>query len=81
MTRNQISENTRAILSDILCVKPADCIDAAKLDKDLGADSLDAIHIVMEVEKCFNIIISDAEIEAISTVRDIIDIVSAKLGN
>ena len=62
-------------------MKPADCIDAAKLDKDLGADSLDSIYIVMEVEKCFNIIISDAEIEAISTVRDIIDIVSAKLGN
>lgn len=81
MTRNQISENTRAILSDILRVKPADCIDAAKLGKDLGADSLDSIYIVMEVEKCFNIIISDAEIEAISTVRDIIDIVSAKLGN
>lgn len=39
--------------------------------KDLGADSLDAVEIIMEIEKEFDITISDEVAENVSTVGDI----------
>jgi acyl carrier protein len=39
----------------------------------LGADSLDAIEIVMEVEEKWAIDITDEELEAVRTVQDIVD--------
>jgi acyl carrier protein len=38
---------------------------------DLGADSLDEIEICVEVEKEFNIKISDADFEKVKTVNDL----------
>lgn len=52
-------------------------VDEAKMDpdaqivKDLGADSLDCIEVVMAVEEEFGIEIPDAEAEEWRTIRDI----------
>tara|TARA_Y100001972_G_C7552615_1_gene277796 strand:- start:212 stop:436 length:225 start_codon:yes stop_codon:yes gene_type:complete len=50
----------------------------AKLIDDLGADSLNAVEIIMELEKRLDIIVDDKEIDKIVTVQDIINIVEAK---
>ena len=50
----------------------------AKLIDDLGADSLTAVEIVMELEKKLGIEIDDSKIEKIVTIRDIINIVESK---
>ena len=50
----------------------------AKLIDDLGADSLNAVDIIMELEKRLDIIVDDKEIDKIVTVQDIINIVEAK---
>tara|TARA_B100002019_G_scaffold293212_1_gene319392 strand:- start:5403 stop:5633 length:231 start_codon:yes stop_codon:yes gene_type:complete len=42
---------------------------------DLGADSLDSIELVLELEKNFDIEVTDDEIDNIRTVQDIIDLV------
>nr|WP_244670022.1 acyl carrier protein [Kaistia sp. 32K] len=47
---------------------------------DLGADSLDLIEIVMEVEGEFDIEISDAAAEQVRTVQQAIDLVSRLVG-
>jgi acyl carrier protein len=47
----------------------------AKLIDDLGADSLTAVEIVMELEKELGVDIDDSEVEKIVTVQDIINIV------
>lgn len=38
--------------------------------KDLGADSLDIVELVMDLEESFDLEISDAEAEKIKTVGD-----------
>ncbi|CRG98791.1 acyl carrier protein, putative [Plasmodium relictum] len=43
--------------------------------KDLGADSLDLVELIMALEEKFNITISDADALKINTVQDAIDFI------
>ena len=45
---------------------------------DLGADSLDAIELIMTVENEFDISISDEEAQTIQTVKDIVALIESK---
>ena len=45
---------------------------------DLGADSLDAIELIMTVENEFDISISDEEAQTIQTVKDIVALIDSK---
>lgn len=42
---------------------------------DIGADSLDVVEVVMQIEEKFDIEISDEEVEKLTTVQEIIDYV------
>ena len=61
------------LTDDVDKIKPE-----AKLIDDLGADSLTAVEIVMELEKKLGIEIDDSKIEKIVTIQDIINIVEDK---
>ncbi len=61
------------LTDDVDKIKPE-----ARLIDDLGADSLTAVEIVMELEKKLDIIIDDSEVEKIVTVQDIINIIESK---
>ena len=43
--------------------------------EELGADSLDTVELIMEIEEEFNLDISDEDAEKITTVQDAIDYV------
>ena len=47
--------------------------------RDLGADSLDEIEMLIEIEKEFNIYISDQEAERIITFGDAVEVVTKKV--
>lgn len=49
--------------------------DEAKIGDDLGADSLDSIEILMDMEKEFNINIPDADFEEVETVADLFKVI------
>lgn len=49
----------------------------ATFTNDLGADSLDTVELIMELEKEFNITIPDDQAEKIATVGDAIAYVEA----
>lgn len=59
------------IVSDKLGYFEEEIDDTSSLRNDLGADSLDEIEICVEVEKEFNIKISDADFEKVKTVNDL----------
>ena len=73
-----MSEVVYKIIKDILTDDVEKIKPEAKLIDDLGADSLTAVEIVMELEKELGIDIDDSEVEKIVTVQDVINIVEAK---
>lgn len=47
----------------------------ARLQEDLGADSLDAVELIMNIESEYDIIIPDEQAVEIKTVGDIVDFI------
>lgn len=79
MERKEIIEKVNESILNILCdVDKADIKETAELSS-LGADSLDVLEIQMEIEKNMNVGISDAELEKISTVGDLYELVAQKV--
>lgn len=52
----------------------------SNLSSDLGADSLDTVEIVMNLEDAFDIHIPDDKVEKVKTVGDVIDFVKSVKG-
>jgi len=50
----------------------------SKFADDLGADSLDTVELIMELENEFDIQIPDEDAEKISTVQQAIDYIAKK---
>jgi acyl carrier protein len=63
-------DKVKVIVADKLGVDAAKVTEAAAFVNDLGADSLDVVEFVMEVEKEFDITIPDEEAGKLVTVGD-----------
>ncbi len=69
-TSSPILPKVRSIVADKLGVEPYQVVECASFTKNLGADSLDAVELIMEFEKEFGIEIPDEDAESILTVGD-----------
>ncbi len=67
-----IASRVKAIIVDKLTVDENEVTPAVEFSKDLGADSLDTVELIMEFEKEFGITIPDEDAEKITTVGDAI---------
>ena len=56
---SEIASRVKAIIVDKLGVDENEVTDTAEFTKDLGADSLDTVELIMEFEKEFGITIPD----------------------
>ena len=74
---SEIASRVKAIIVDKLGVDENEVTDTAEFTKDLGADSLDTVELIMEFEKEFGITIPDEKAEGIRTVQDAIDFIEA----
>ena len=76
-------KDTQAVL-DILVVQlgvqPAQLTLDARIEEDLGADSLTVIEIAMAMEDRFNLSIPDEQWETVSTVGDLFETLAELLG-
>jgi len=72
-------DEIKEILVDQLDVNPEDIEMTSSLSDDLGADSLDAIDIVMTVEDQYSIEVPDEIIKNIKTVEDIVSFIENNL--
>ena len=79
-TREDIFEKLKKIIVEKLHVKEEDVTLDACFTDDLGADSLDIIEFVMQLENYFGIEIPDEDAQNIVTVRDAVDYIANKLG-
>jgi acyl carrier protein len=69
---SEVADKIKAIIVDKLGVDESEVTPQASFTSDLGADSLDTVELIMELEKEFGISIPDEEAEKISTVGDAI---------
>ena len=67
---SEIKEKVVEIIVDKLGVEAAEVKDEASFTNDLGADSLDTVELIMELEKQFDVTIPDTDAEKIQTVGD-----------
>lgn len=67
-----VFDKVQEIIVKELKVDPAKVTLEASLKDDLGADSLDAVEIVMDIEDEFGVEIDDTKAETISTVGDLV---------
>ena len=74
---SDITSRVKAIIVDKLGVDASKVTPSATFTNDLGADSLDTVELIMELEKEFNINIPDDQAEKITTVGDAIAYVEA----
>ncbi len=81
MTREEVRKTLVAIISEKLGKDEKDITDNSTFTTDLGADSLDVVELIMEMEKAFNISIPDDDAEKISTVGDAINYIMSKIQN
>ncbi len=66
-----IYEKLCAFLSDQLGIDPSDIRPESRVIDDLGADSLDVVEMLTEMESEYNIIITDERVRELTTVGEI----------
>ena len=67
---SEIESKVVEIIVDKLGVDAAEVKSEASFTNDLGADSLDTVELIMELEKEFGVTIPDSDTEKIQTVGD-----------
>ncbi|HZK47645.1 MAG TPA: acyl carrier protein [Atopostipes sp.] len=79
MTEQEIFEHIKAIIVDRLGVDEDKINYDTNFQNDLGADSLDIVELVMEMEDTFNEEISDEVAEQITTVGKAVEFIKTKV--
>ncbi len=73
-----ILERVKKIIVDRLGVEESQVTPEATFKDDLGADSLDVVELVMELEDEFDMEISDEDAEKIETVGDVVEYIKSQ---
>ncbi len=68
-------EKVKQLLVENLGVDESKITLESEIIKDLGADSLDLVEMLLSMEENFGVTISDEQTENIKTVKDIVDII------
>lgn len=76
---SDISSRIKCIIVDKLGVDESEVTPEASFTQDLGADSLDTVEFIMEIEKEFNIEVPDDDAEKITTVGECIKYIEARI--
>lgn len=78
MKKEEIFGIVQNITSDLLGQNLEDVKMESNFSTDLGADSLDKVELIMEVEKQLDIQIEDSAADEIQTVENLVDFIATK---
>jgi len=73
----EIFEKVKEIIVNELKVEAAKVTLEANLHEDLGADSIDAVEVIMSLEDEFGISIDDDAAQNIKTVQDLVNYIES----
>ena len=79
VTMDEIEDKVKSIIAEQLGVEAASVTPGASFTEDLGADSLDAVELIMAIEEAFDIEIPDEEAETMTTPADCCTAIKGKL--
>jgi len=74
---SDVFDRVKRIVVDRLGVDEAEVALEASFKDDLGADSLDVVELVMELEDEFDLEISDEDAEKITTVGEVVNYIQS----
>ncbi len=75
-----VAARVEAVIRDVLGLESAAVPATSRLREDLGADSVDAVMLVMALEREFHGKIADEHAARLSTVEEVVDYVSLRIG-
>lgn len=78
MTEEEIFNKIKELVTDRFGVEEDRVTREMTFQGDLGADSLDVVELVMELEDNFGVQIADEDIETIVTIDDIVKYIKAR---
>ena len=78
MQMEEVLAKLKDIVTDRLNVEEEQIKPEASCVEDLGADSLDIVELIMDLEQEFNIEIPDEELPKVQTVADIVGYLDPK---
>jgi acyl carrier protein len=67
-----VFDQVKSIIVEELSVDANLITMEARLSEDLGADSIDAVELIMKIEDTFDVSVSDEKAQAIKSVGDIV---------
>lgn len=67
-----VFDQVKSIIVEELSVEANLITMEARLSEDLGADSIDAVELIMKIEDTFEVSVSDEQAQAIKSVGDIV---------
>ena len=70
-------DKVKEVIIDKLGVEEDKIVPEASFVDDLGADSLDTVELIMQLEEEFGIEIPDEEAEKMTTVKSVVDYIEA----
>ena len=74
-----VEDRVKKIVSDQLGKSVEEIQSDSSFVDDLGADSLDTVQIVMELEEEFDITVEEEELQDLPTIGDAFKLISSKL--
>jgi len=78
MDRAALRQTLLAILENTTGQSVADLDESADLREGFGLDSVDFVHLVIQVQSELNVELTAADLEAVTTVGQLLDVIQAK---
>ncbi len=76
--KKMVFERIKAMIKNELNVPEEKIMMESRLAEDLGADSIDAVELIMNLEEEFNLQVSDEDAQNLKTVGDLVKYIESK---
>jgi len=81
MERKKIDSKVKELIAQFADCEVSIINDNIDLENDLGLDSIDRLELVMNIEKEFNVCVSDDVADNATTVKDFVDMTEKAILN